>query len=428
MTSHNSAPLCTATFDNVSVTTSGAAADADAGSPDGDPDARSADSDADPVVTRTATPTPGATDGDVYAERTPTRTPTAAPLTWTNKDVGITSPAGSGTQSSGVFTVTGAGKDIWYASDQFHFFYQGLTGDGQIVARATSVQDINAWSKVGVMIRSDLTVNAPYAFMLVTPENGVASQHRLASGVNAAGPTVTGVTVPVWLKLVRSGNDFTTSWSTDGTTWSVVDTVTIPMAQNVLIGLAVTSHSFLPALHRHLRQRERHLVGAAADGDVDAEPDSDAHADRRSADLDEQGRRDHDAGGERDAVERSLHGDGGGQGHLVCVGPVPLLVPGADRRRADRGAGDERAGHQSLVEGRGDDSERSDGERAVRLHAGDAGERSGVAASAGVGSERGGTDGDGRDGAGVAEAREERQRLHDVLVDRWPRRGRSWTR
>jgi len=202
VTSHSPGALCTATFDNVSVT-------------------RAA-----------PTPTPS-----------PTRTPTVAPPSWTNKDIGVTSPAGSGTQSSGVFTVTGSGSDIWYASDQFHFYYQGLTGDGQIVAHATSVQDVNAWSKVGVMIRADLTVNSPYAFMLVTPEMGAASQHRASSGAKAAGPTITGVMAPVWLKLTRSGNNFTTAWSLDGMTWNVVETVTVPMAQNVLIGLAVTSHS-----------------------------------------------------------------------------------------------------------------------------------------------------------------------------------------
>jgi regulation of enolase protein 1 (concanavalin A-like superfamily) len=202
VTSHSPGTLCTATFDHVTV------------------------SQAAPIPTPTAT-----------------RTPTAVPPTWTNKDVGITAPAGSGTVANGVYTVTGSGSDIWYASDQFHFLYQGLTGDGEIVARAANVQDVNAWSKAGVMIRADLTVNAAYAFMLVTPEMGVASQHRASSGAKAAGPTIAGITAPVWLKLTRSGSAFTSSWSTDGATWNVVETVTVSMPQNVLIGLAVTSHS-----------------------------------------------------------------------------------------------------------------------------------------------------------------------------------------
>jgi len=169
----------------------------------------------------------------------------ASPLSppWVDQDIGVTSPAGSASIAEGVISVTGSGSDIWYASDQFHFLYQGLTGDGEIVARVTDVQDVNAWSKAGVMIRSDLTVNSAYAFMLVTPQMGAASQHRTTSGAKAVGPTITGVTAPVWVKVTRSGSNFTTAWSQNGTTWTVVETVSVTMAQNALIGLAVTSHS-----------------------------------------------------------------------------------------------------------------------------------------------------------------------------------------
>ncbi|HEY7113574.1 MAG TPA: S8 family serine peptidase [Thermoanaerobaculia bacterium] len=227
VTSHDPNALCGATFDSVTVS-----------APSSTPTPTRTAAPASPTRTRTLTRTPTRTPSPE-----PTSTPTPPAVTWTNKDVGITAPAGSGTVANGVYTVTGSGSDIWYASDQFHFLYQGLTGDGEIVARAANVQDVNAWSKAGVMIRADLTVNAAYAFMLVTPEMGVASQHRASSGAKAAGPTIAGMTAPVWLKLTRSGSAFTSSWSTDGATWNVVETVTVSMPQNVLIGLAVTSHS-----------------------------------------------------------------------------------------------------------------------------------------------------------------------------------------
>ena len=38
--------------------------------------------------------------------------------------------AGQATYASGIFSVSGAGADIWNNSDQFHFVYQTLTGDG----------------------------------------------------------------------------------------------------------------------------------------------------------------------------------------------------------------------------------------------------------------------------------------------------------
>ena len=43
--------------------------------------------------------------------------------------------------------VVGGGIDIWDTSDQFHFVYQPLTGDGTIQARVTSIEETDPWAK-----------------------------------------------------------------------------------------------------------------------------------------------------------------------------------------------------------------------------------------------------------------------------------------
>jgi hypothetical protein len=50
-------------------------------------------------------------------------------------------------------------------------------------------------------------------------------------------------TAPAWLQITRSGDRISASWSANGTTWSSLGVVSIPMADNVLIGLPVTSHN-----------------------------------------------------------------------------------------------------------------------------------------------------------------------------------------
>src|SRR5262249_18626460 len=120
------------------------------------------------------------------------------PPPWIDQDVGAVPKAGSAATANGIFTLTGSGSDIWYASDQFHYAYQALSGDGEIVARVATQQNTNVWAKAGVMIRESTNPGSPYAFMLVTPGSGVASQHRLAPSINATGPTVSGVAAPVW--------------------------------------------------------------------------------------------------------------------------------------------------------------------------------------------------------------------------------------
>ena len=65
------------------------------------------------------------------------------PAPWVEQDIGAVGQAGSGSFASGTFTVKGSGADIYGTSDQFHFVYQTLSGDGEIKARVVSVQNTN---------------------------------------------------------------------------------------------------------------------------------------------------------------------------------------------------------------------------------------------------------------------------------------------
>ena len=104
------------------------------------------------------------------------------PPPWTSQDVGAPALSGQATYSAGTFTVTGAGIDIWDRTDQFRFVYQAIDGDAEIVARVDSLQNTDAWAKAGVMIREDLTGNAPNALASVTAANGISFQQRGTRG------------------------------------------------------------------------------------------------------------------------------------------------------------------------------------------------------------------------------------------------------
>src|SRR4030095_7720748 len=108
---------------------------------------------------------------------------------WLSRDVGGAAVAGSAAYSSGVFTVKGAGVDIWNTSDQFRLVYQPLTGDGEIVAQVLSLQNTDSWAKAGVMIRETLTATSRHAFMAVTAGNGVSFQRRTTTGGSTVSTT-----------------------------------------------------------------------------------------------------------------------------------------------------------------------------------------------------------------------------------------------
>jgi regulation of enolase protein 1 (concanavalin A-like superfamily) len=167
----------------------------------------------------------------------------AVPSPWQSADIGAVAVAGSTTRRNGVFTVDGSGADIWGVADEFRYVYQTATGDCVFVARVSSVENTNNWAKAGVMIRETLDANARHATVVLTPAQGVSFARRKATGEGSSETTTGGLTAPYWVRVVRSGDVFTASRSSDGTSWTTIGSETIAMSANVYIGLAVSSHN-----------------------------------------------------------------------------------------------------------------------------------------------------------------------------------------
>ncbi len=169
----------------------------------------------------------------------------AAPtgVTLTSKAIGSVGLAGSATTAGGVVTVKGAGADIWGTADSFQFAYRSLSGDGQIVARVTSVQNTSSLAKAGVMIRGSLTAGAAHVLLSVKPGGGSEFMSRSATGGTTSYLAGGTANVPVWVKLVRAGTTFTGYTSTDGTTWTKVGSTTVSLGTTVYAGLVVCSHT-----------------------------------------------------------------------------------------------------------------------------------------------------------------------------------------
>lgn len=158
--------------------------------------------------------------------------------------MGATGTAGSATVTGSTFSVAGAGADVWGTADALHYVYRSLNGDGTIVARVATIENVNAWTKAGVMIRSSTSPSAAQAFMLVAASatKGVPFQRRISDGGLTTSTSGSQSTAPRWIKLVRAGSVISGYESADGANWTLVGSDTFTMPAAVLVGLAVSSH------------------------------------------------------------------------------------------------------------------------------------------------------------------------------------------
>jgi RHS repeat-associated protein len=162
------------------------------------------------------------------------------PPSWLNQDVGQVGVLGSATYAGGVFTINGSGTSIGGTTDGMQFVYQPLSGDGTIVARVVSVTGTSS-AQAGVMIRETLGAASTFALSDTTQGRNYFC-YRTTTGGSASCPTFSGATLPSWMKVVRTGSSFSGYSSLDGVNWVQVGaTQTITMATNVYVGLAVSS-------------------------------------------------------------------------------------------------------------------------------------------------------------------------------------------
>lgn len=175
----------------------------------------------------------------------------ADPDVWTSGDIGGSLTAGKGVTaviSSDSLVITGSGADIWGSSDEFRYAWRYETGDLDMITRAVFNQTSSSeWNKIGLMIRSHVGRGSRHLSIFFTSERRASLQRRTSDWSNSSSNTINDVnvatTVPIWLRLSKTGNNLTGFYSNNGVDWiQVGSTVNIDFGSNFMIGLAVTSH------------------------------------------------------------------------------------------------------------------------------------------------------------------------------------------
>jgi hypothetical protein len=165
------------------------------------------------------------------------------PLPWVSADIGTDIPQGSVSHASGSFTQSGAGQ-LAGRADRMRFTYQAISGNGELTARISNIQDTGNASRVGVMVRESLATDSRHVFMGLSGTGTYRWVRRTSNGSSTSTTqSGTGTLPDAWIRIRRSGNTITTFRSSDGIQWNTVGSVSVAMSPNCYIGLVVASGS-----------------------------------------------------------------------------------------------------------------------------------------------------------------------------------------
>jgi TolB protein len=140
------------------------------------------------------------------------------------------------------YTISGAGTNMWYGADQFHFVWKPSQGDFILRTRVEFVgKGAIAHRKAGWMIRQSLDPDSPYVDCAEHGDGLTALQLRAGKGSNSFQIPLTISNANV-LQLERRGNTYIFSAARDGEPFVSAQT-NLDLGGTAFVGLFVCSHT-----------------------------------------------------------------------------------------------------------------------------------------------------------------------------------------
>ena len=141
------------------------------------------------------------------------------------------------------YTVSGAGYNIWFDHDEFHFVWKRLAGDFIVYTRARfEGEGTDPHRKVGWMARASLEGNSPHVNAVVHGDGLTSLQFRKTAGAETEEQRsdLTGADV---IQLERKGNTYTMRVAKFGKPFVTEQVTDLDLGEEVYVGLFVGSHN-----------------------------------------------------------------------------------------------------------------------------------------------------------------------------------------
>jgi Alpha-galactosidase len=151
------------------------------------------------------------------------------------------------------FGISGAGTDLYSSADAYSSIYlKGAVGTTSTIdTEVVSQQSLTGYGKAGIIVRNDITGSGTTpegVILFVSPTGGIQLEWTNNGGtyINSVTPANNTIvyTMPVWLKLEKSGTSYTGYYSLDGKGWYIVGHANLSAQTDTQdAGIFVTSHS-----------------------------------------------------------------------------------------------------------------------------------------------------------------------------------------
>jgi hypothetical protein len=167
--------------------------------------------------------------------------PATAP--WEHVDVGTL--GGSAAQAGGVLKLTGYGEAFSTTQDYFSGVVQPVSGSYRLTALLEAQTGSEPEARAGLMFREGLvaTASRSSAFAAITVSQGKGLQFHgrgAQGGMTSAGARKMEAKLPLWLRIEKTElgpqDRFAGYYSTDGTSWTLLDAVSFNAAEPLLVG------------------------------------------------------------------------------------------------------------------------------------------------------------------------------------------------
>ncbi len=166
---------------------------------------------------------------------------------FTGKGINIGDPALKGSfnynPKTQVYTLRGAGYNIWNERDEF--FYLSKPANGDYIFSANLEFDgagVDPHRKAGLMFRATLDDDSPYVDVAVHGDGLTSLQYRSAKGGETR-EISTNVKAPGFVQIEKTGNIYVLRISKNNTPLDEVASVEVKLGENFHVGMFVCSHN-----------------------------------------------------------------------------------------------------------------------------------------------------------------------------------------